>query len=245
MSAADSASNIVVARLTDLNTALTKAKTERINKEAAYNQLKAAEGTGAIESFPAVLGNEYIQKLKTELTDLQRQQAQLAERYGGHQVCTVGRVDLHPNLINVVPKSATLTLDVRNTDEVKLRSAEAEIDDFVRRVAAAEGVSITRRVLARFEPVDFDPRVVDIVAAAIEAKGTTHRRLPSGAGHDAQMLARVCPTAMIFTPSHLGISHNPAEHTDDADLIDGAQILLDVMLELADTDFEPASGGRS
>ena len=170
---------------------------------------------------------------------------ELAERYGGHQVCTVGRVDLHPNLINVVPKSATLTLDVRNTDEVKLRCAEAEIDDFVRRVAAAEGVSITRRVLARFEPVDFDPRVVDIVAAAIEAKGTTHRRLPSGAGHDAQMLARVCPTAMIFTPSHLGISHNPAEHTDDADLIDGAQILLDVMLELADTDFEPASGGRS
>ena len=170
---------------------------------------------------------------------------ELAERYGGHQVCTVGRVDLHPNLINVVPKSATLTLDVRNTDEAKLRSAEAEIDDFVRRVAAAEGVSITRRVLARFEPVDFDPRVVDIVAAAIEAKGTTHRRLPSGAGHDAQMLARVCPTAMIFTPSHLGISHNPAEHTDDADLVDGAQILLDVMLELADTDFEPASGGRS
>ena len=170
---------------------------------------------------------------------------ELAERYGGHQVCTVGRVDLHPNLINVVPKSATLTLDVRNTDEAKLRSAEAEIDDCVRRIAAAEGVSITRRVLARFEPVDFDPRVVDIVAAAIEAKGTTHRRLPSGAGHDAQMLARVCPTAMIFTPSHLGISHNPAEHTDDADLIDGAQILLDVMLELADTDFEPASGGRS
>ena len=170
---------------------------------------------------------------------------ELAERYGGHQVCTVGRVDLHPNLINVVPKSATLTLDVRNTDETKLRAAEAEIDDFVRRVADDEGVSITRRVLARFEPVDFDPRVIDIVAAAIEAKGVAHRRLPSGAGHDAQMLARVCPTAMIFTPSHLGISHNPAEHTDDADLVDGAQILLDVMLELADTDFEPASGGRS
>ena len=89
VSAADSASNIVVARLTDLNSALTKAKTERINKEAAYNQLKAAEGTGALESFPAVLGNEYIQKLKAELTDLQRQQAQLAERYG----------ERHPDMI--------------------------------------------------------------------------------------------------------------------------------------------------
>lgn len=82
VSVADSASNIVVARLADLNSALTKAKTERFNKEALYNQLQAAEGTGSLDSFPAVIGNEYIQKAKAELTDLQRQQAQLAERYG-------------------------------------------------------------------------------------------------------------------------------------------------------------------
>lgn len=162
---------------------------------------------------------------------------ELAERYGGHQVCTVGRVDLHPNLINVVPKSATLTLDVRNTDEQRLREAEAEIDAYIDQVAAAEGVTISRRPLARFEPVVFDPRVVDIVEAEILSSGSSCRRLPSGAGHDAQMLARVCPTAMIFTPSHLGISHNPAEHTDDADLVDGTQILLEVMLRLADIDF--------
>lgn len=162
---------------------------------------------------------------------------ELAERYGGHQVCTVGRIDLHPNLINVVPKSATLTLDVRNTDEQRLRDAEAEIEAYIDRIAAAEGVTISRRSLARFEPVVFDPRIVDIVEAEIVASGSSCRRLPSGAGHDAQMLARVCPTAMIFTPSHLGISHNPAEHTDDADLVDGAQILLEVMLRLAETDF--------
>lgn len=164
---------------------------------------------------------------------------ELAERYGGHQVCTVGRIDLHPNLINVVPKSATLTLDVRNTDEQRLRDAEAEIDAYIGRIAADEGVTITRRQLARFEPVVFDPRVVEIVENEIRATGSSCRRLPSGAGHDAQMLARVCPTAMIFTPSHLGISHNPAEHTDDADLVDGTQILLDVMLRLAHTDFGP------
>jgi polysaccharide biosynthesis transport protein len=82
VSVTDSASNIVVQRLTDLNSALTKAKTERINKEALYNQLKTAETTGAVDAFPAVLANEYIQKLRSDLADLQRQQAQLAERYG-------------------------------------------------------------------------------------------------------------------------------------------------------------------
>jgi N-carbamoyl-L-amino-acid hydrolase len=166
---------------------------------------------------------------------------ELAERYGGHQVCTVGRIDLHPNLINVVPKSATMTLDVRNTDEELLRHAEAEIFAFVDSVAASEGVHVTRRTLARFEPVVFDPRVVDVVERCITDRGTASRRLPSGAGHDAQMLARVCPTGMIFTPSHLGISHNPAEHTEDADLVDGTQILLEVMMELADTDFAPST----
>ena len=82
VSVADSASNIVVQRLTDLNGALTKAKTERINKEALYNQLKSAEVSGKLDTFPAVLANDYIQKLRADLSDLQRQQAQLAERYG-------------------------------------------------------------------------------------------------------------------------------------------------------------------
>jgi len=82
VSMADSGSNIVVARLTDLNAALTKAKTDRINKESLYNQLKSMEGTGAIDALPAILSNDFIQKLRSELSDLQRQQAQMADRYG-------------------------------------------------------------------------------------------------------------------------------------------------------------------
>ena len=66
------------------------------------------------------------------------------------------------------------------------------------------------------------------------------KRMPSGAGHDAQMLARVCPSAMVFTPSVRGISHNPAEITADEDLIAGCQVLCDVMLELSATSFEEA-----
>src|SRR4029077_17112172 len=79
VSVADSSSNIVVQRLTDLNSALTKAKTERINKEALYNQVKAVESAGTLDTFPAVLANDYVQKLKADLTELQRQQQQLAE----------------------------------------------------------------------------------------------------------------------------------------------------------------------
>ncbi|HTK29886.1 MAG TPA: polysaccharide biosynthesis tyrosine autokinase [Vicinamibacterales bacterium] len=80
--AENASSNIVVQRLTDLNAALTKAKTERITKEAQYNQLKSAEGSGALDTLPSVLANEYIQKLKTELADAQRNAATLAQRYG-------------------------------------------------------------------------------------------------------------------------------------------------------------------
>jgi N-carbamoyl-L-amino-acid hydrolase len=157
----------------------------------------------------------------------------LATRYGGDQVCTVGKVDLTPNLINVVPGSARMTLDVRNTDEDILRRAEGEIEDFIEGVAEREGVTIESRVLARFEPVVFDDRVVSIVERHARDMGLSVQRMPSGAGHDAQMFARVCPTGMIFVPSVRGISHNPAEHTDPADLVAGTDLLLATMVSLA------------
>ena len=157
----------------------------------------------------------------------------LATEMGGNQVCTVGKIDLAPNLINVVPATATITLDVRNTDEELLQFAESRVSDFLDDIASREGVTIERRRLARFEPVVFDPEVVDLVAMIAGAHGHDVKRMPSGAGHDAQMLARVCPSAMIFVPSHLGISHNAAEHTDDEDLVAGANVLLDIMWELA------------
>jgi len=162
---------------------------------------------------------------------------QLAYRYGGDQVCTVGKVDLTPNLVNVVPGRATMTIDVRNTDEKTLQRAEAEIEQFLNTIAAQEGVSIEWRTLARFEPVVFDDHVVEIIERLAVERSLTVQRMPSGAGHDAQMFARVCPTGMIFVPSERGISHNPAEHTDHADLIEGTNLLLVAMTELAARDF--------
>ncbi len=74
--------------------------------------------------------------------------------------------------------------------------------------------------------------------------GHVARRLASGAGHDAQMLARVCPAGMIFTPSVRGISHNPAEFTEADDLEAGANVLLDVLLRLAGADATAAAGAE-
>ena len=157
----------------------------------------------------------------------------IAEELGGDQVATVGSLRLHPDLVNVVAARATLTVDLRNTDEDRLRDAERRVDDELDRLAADEGVGISTRRLARFEPVTFDPTVVDLVHSTAEGLGHRVRRLPSGAGHDAQMLARVCPTGMIFVPSAGGISHNPAEHTEPADLTAGADVLLRTLVSLA------------
>lgn len=157
----------------------------------------------------------------------------IARELGGSQVATVGRCELSPNLVNVVPSEAVLTVDLRNTEDAELRVAEARLLAVCEQLAEQEGVVITAKTLARFEPVEFDSRMVDLVEATARSLGHSTRRMPSGAGHDAQMLARVCPTAMVFVPSVNGLSHNIAELTHLADIEAGANVLLQVILDCA------------
>lgn len=159
---------------------------------------------------------------------------ELALDIGHPQVATVGRIELHPNLVNVVAASATFTIDLRNTDEATLQQSEQRFLEFLHATAEAEGCTVETRTLARFEPVIFDPEVVDLVESTATQLGYSVKRMPSGAGHDAQMLARVCPTAMVFTPSVNGISHNPAEYTSPEDLLAGSNVMLHTMLALAE-----------
>jgi N-carbamoyl-L-amino-acid hydrolase len=157
----------------------------------------------------------------------------LTRKMGGHQVGTIGKIDLIPNLINVIAARATITVDLRNTDEGLLKQAEHALATYLKELEQSEGVTITARRLARFEPVSFDTALADRIAHHAQALGLSQQRMTSGAGHDAQMLARICPTSMIFVPSVGGISHNPAEHTDQEDLIAGANVLLASLTELA------------
>jgi len=157
----------------------------------------------------------------------------IARRMGGTQVATVGRLNAFPDLVNVVPARVAFTVDVRNTDEDRLQQAEQALFAFARRMAAEEGCDIVMKPLARFEPVEFDGRMIDLVEGTAKALGHSVKRMPSGAGHDAQMLARACPSAMIFVPSINGLSHNLAEDTAPADLAAGANVLLHTVLTLA------------
>lgn len=158
---------------------------------------------------------------------------ELAQELGGDQVATVGRIEFFPNLVNVVPNRAVLTVDLRNTDEKRLRIAEARLAAHLDALRDAEKVEISTRKLARFAPVRFDPAMCERIETHARALGLATRRMPSGAGHDAQMLAAVCPTAMIFVPSVDGISHNVREYTHARHIEAGAQVLLAVLTELA------------
>jgi N-carbamoyl-L-amino-acid hydrolase len=156
---------------------------------------------------------------------------QLALDSGGTTLATVGRVHLEPDVINVIARYATLSVDLRDPDEQRLRRAERRLADFMQEIAAREGVSVSAKPLARSEPVRFDFGLLERIAAAAGRLGLSHRRMTSGAGHDAQMMARIAPAAMIFVPSAGGVSHNPREHTDPVHLLNGAQVLLEVVLD--------------
>ena len=147
----------------------------------------------------------------------------------GTTLATVGCMQFEPNVINVIPRKATFTVDLRDPDETCLAYAENRLSQYLEALAEREGVTITTERLVRFEPVIFDAGLADAIEASAQRFGFSYRRMTSGAGHDAQMIARIAPAAMIFVPSQGGISHNPREHTDEEQLIQGAQVLLDVV----------------
>lgn len=158
----------------------------------------------------------------------------VAGEIGEDQVATVGVTELDPNLVNVIARKARLTVDLRNIDEAKLQAAEKSLSDKISVIAQSEGVTISARTLARFEPVIFDDSMVDLIESMAKDQGYSVRRMASGAGHDAQMFAPHCPTAMIFVPSVGGISHNIEEYTTPDQLQAGANVLLQAVLSKAE-----------
>ncbi len=100
--------------------------------------------------------------------------------------------------MDIIPSLATFTVDLRDPNEERLEEQ-----------AASEGVFITTERLVRFQPVTFDETIVTLIEKAAKSRGLQSKRMTSGAGPDAQMMASVCPTAMTFVPSIDGISHNP------------------------------------
>ena len=151
----------------------------------------------------------------------------------GKTVSTTGCISFQPNAINVIPSRAVFTVDVRNPDEGALQAEEKALADYLAELEKTDGVTITAERLSRFLPVQFDEGIVRLVEKYAKQHALKCRRITSGAGQDAQNMALLCPTAMIFAPSVNGISHNPREYTRDDDLLRCADVLLDVLSELA------------
>lgn len=155
-----------------------------------------------------------------------------ATRQGVPAVATVGTLSLAPGAINVVPGLARFTVDFRDASADVLRQADIRLHQEARQLED-DGFRVDLRSISRAEPVFFSADIVAAIGNAASARTSRTMRMISGASHDAQMISRICPTAMIFVPSVGGISHHPAEATNAADLIMGAQILADVIWALA------------
>jgi N-carbamoyl-L-amino-acid hydrolase len=144
---------------------------------------------------------------------------------------TVGSVTVEPGTSNSVARRVVFTIDLRHPDEGVLRPR----GDAIPGVVQAALRTCTARVHERFTawPADFGPTVPEAVARAAAALGLKAIRLPSGAFHDAQFLAPVCPTGMIFIPCRNGVSHHPGEYAEPAQCANGARVLTEAIIKLA------------
>jgi N-carbamoyl-L-amino-acid hydrolase len=150
----------------------------------------------------------------------------------GRQVGTVGRLIVKPGAPNVIPGEVQLTVELRDLSMDTIESLWGEIHQELQRITARYGTRFTFFKQHSNEAALSDPRVRQVIADAVRDLGLSSKAMPSGAGHDAQDLARICPMGMIFVPSVNGISHSPAEFTRPEDVTNGANVLLQTVLRL-------------
>ncbi len=150
----------------------------------------------------------------------------------GSQVGTVGDLTVHPGAPNVIPGEVQLTVELRDLETAKIESLWQTLDVELRDCAAKYGVSCDIAVAHSIECVATHPDMRSSIIAAATNLDLKHCLMPSGAGHDAQNIAKIAPTGMIFVPSVGGVSHSPDEYTKPEDVANGAQLLLDAVLRL-------------
>jgi hydantoinase/carbamoylase family amidase len=148
-------------------------------------------------------------------------------------VATCGRVDTSPGSANVVPSLARLTLDYRDPDAVRLGTLGARLEEKTAQAASGHGVRYAWIPEVPIAPVELDSRIRSAIDRHADGLGLSTRAMPSGAGHDSQNMATIAPTGMIFVPSKGGRSHCPDEDTEWTDVTNGANVLLNTLLELA------------
>jgi beta-ureidopropionase / N-carbamoyl-L-amino-acid hydrolase len=148
-------------------------------------------------------------------------------------VSTTGRIEAHPNVTNVIPGEACLSAEIRDGSAAGLAAAEEAILADISRISVETGVRIEAHATTRSSPVRTDSSLFSAIAHAAAGLNLKSASIASGAGHDAQIIARIAPIGMIFVPSRAGLSHAPGEDTSAEHLVAGADVLLQTALKLS------------
>jgi len=150
----------------------------------------------------------------------------------GRQVGTVGRIQANPGAFNVIPGKVTTTLELRDLDAAKVGLLFDKIQTEVAQIEAATGTRFEFKQVNRSQPALTDERFRRAIDEAAKNQGLTTKLMPSGAGHDAQEIAELCPIGMVFIPSRDGISHSPREFSKAEEITNGVNVLLHSILKL-------------
>ncbi|HEX4900030.1 MAG TPA: M20 family metallo-hydrolase [Pyrinomonadaceae bacterium] len=150
----------------------------------------------------------------------------------GRQVGTVGKIQAFPGAYNVVPGKVTTSLGLRDLDAAKVQMVFEKIQAEVSQIERATGTKFEFKQVNASQPAPTDPRIRNTIAEAAKQLGLSTKLLPSGAGHDAQEIAALCPIGMVFVPSRDGISHSPREFSKAEDITNGVNVLLHSLLKL-------------
>lgn len=150
----------------------------------------------------------------------------------GRQVGTVGKIQAFPGAFNVIPGKVTTSLGLRDLDAAKVQLMFEKIQDEVRQIETATGTKFDFKQVNASRPAPTDPRICAAIDDVAKQLGLSTKLMPSGAGHDAQEIADLCPIGMIFIPSRDGISHSPREFSRTEDITNGANVLLQALMKL-------------
>lgn len=146
-------------------------------------------------------------------------------------VATVGRLEVSPGSVNVIPGRVVFTVDLRAAEDDKRLRMVADIRDAIERLCKRRDVSVRIEQTHDLPAAPCEPALQRAIAAAIDKEGFPVRLLPSGAGHDAMEIAAIAPIGMIFVRCRGGVSHHPSEHADEADIEAGARVLHRVLID--------------
>lgn len=156
-----------------------------------------------------------------------------AKTTGEPLVATSGKLEVYPNTPNVIPGEVLFTLDIRHSEEDELERFCEKLLAECNEIAVKRGVTLEVTSVLNTVPAPMDMKLSAMLENICRQQGKTYRMMVSGAGHDAQLFAPRCPTAMIFAPSRAGISHSPEEYTSPEQLVAGLEVLTAMLYELA------------